>query len=157
MAEQLSKQDRTDIKTRYVLPIPNKINGIPKGFTKAKLQQVKMLRTEFNKDEFKQLMRKRYILAQKDNGLIRLIENEYYIIAFDVDDVDDVLVYGSSIIEHKQDDGYTYYKIVDFVLNIEQNILLYVRDKNVIEQSDTVYQTWKEAKNYIIKKGGIKI
>lgn len=154
---ELSKQERTDIKTRYVLPVPNKINGIPNGFTKAKLPQVKMLRVEFNKLTFKELIKKRYILAQKDNGLYRSIDNEYYIIAFDVDDVDDVLVYGSFIVEQKQDDGYTYYKVVDFVFNIEQEILLYVRDKNVIEQTDTLYQTWKEARNYIIKKGGIKI
>lgn len=115
-------------------------------FTAINSDQLATLRQELNKDSVVQKIKSEYL--DKQNPPTKIVDSDFYIDGVGIDVKDKVIIKASFIAEVTEDDGYVYFKMVDFTYNIENDELLEI-DEDDRHRSDD----WKVIQGEILKTG----
>ena len=109
--------------------------------------QFNIIRQSFDRNKLASLVNKEYIdkLATNDNNL-KLVDSDFYISGMALYDSNKVVIHGMFIIEVTEDDGYVYYKPVEFEYVIDDSNLLSVNDIDRIRD-----ENWKKVQDFVLR------
>ena len=110
-------------------------------------QQFDIIRHSFDRNKLLSLVTKEYIDKLSDNdGHLKLVDSDFYISGMSLYDSYKVVVKGMFIIEVTEDDGYVYYKPIEFEYIIDDSNLLSVTDIDRIRD-----ENWKKVQEFVLR------
>lgn len=114
------------------------------SFVKVESEQLSIIKQEIDRNAVRESLEKEYI--QKADKATKMIDNDYYISDIALADGDEVLIKASIIVEVTEDDGYIYYKPVEFIFNMDKNELVSASDNDRIRD-----ENWKTVQQFVLR------
>lgn len=114
------------------------------SFVKVESEQLSIIKQEIDRNAVRESLEKEYI--QKADKATKMIDNDYYISDIALTDGDEVLIKASIIVEVTEDDGYIYYKPVEFIFNMDKNELVSASDNDRIRD-----ENWKNVQQFVLR------
>lgn len=115
-------------------------------FVGVDAEQLATLRQEINKNDVVDHIKKDYL--DKQTTPTKIVDSDFYIDGLGVDVKGKVVLKASFVAEVTEDDGYVYFKKVEFTYNAETNTLLSINDIDRYRSDD-----WKVIQGEILKTG----
>ena len=115
-------------------------------FVGVDAEQLATLRQEINKNDVVDHIKKDYL--DKQTTPTKIVDSDFYIVGLGVDVKGKVVLKASFVAEVTEDDGYVYFKKVEFTYNAETNTLLSINDIDRYRSDD-----WKVIQGEILKTG----
>lgn len=106
--------------------------------------QMSIIRQSFNRNDLVESVKKEYI--EKSESNCKLVDSDFYISGMTLYQDTKVAVQGMFIVEVTEEDGYIYFKPVQFEYCLDDSELLSVKDIDRIRD-----ENWKNVQNYILK------
>lgn len=106
--------------------------------------QMSIIRQSFNRNDLVESVKKEYI--EKSESNCKLVDSDFYISGMTLYQDTKVAVQGMFIVEVTEEDGYIYFKHVQFEYCLDDSELLSVKDIDRIRD-----ENWKNVQNYILK------
>lgn len=106
--------------------------------------QMSIIRQSFNRNEIVDSVKKEYIDKSESN--CKLVDSDFYISGMGLYEENKVAVQGMFIVEVTEEDGYIYFKPVQFEYCLDDLELINVKDIDRIRD-----ENWKNVQNYILK------
>ena len=114
------------------------------SFVKVEPEQLSIIKQEIDRNAVRESLEKEYI--QKADKATKMIDNDYYISDIALAYGDEVLIKASIIVEVTEDDGYIYYKPVEFIFNMDKNELVSASDNDRIRD-----ENWKNVQQFVLR------
>lgn len=114
------------------------------SFIKIEYDQLSIIKQELDRNALREALEKEYI--QKSEKPTKMIDTDYYISDLALIENDEVLIKGMIIVEVTEEDGYVYYKPVEFVFNMEKNELVSAVDNDRIRD-----ENWKNVQQFVLR------
>lgn len=114
------------------------------SFVKVESEQLSIIKQEIDRNAVRESLEKEYI--QKADKATKMIDTDYYISDIALTDGDEVLIKASIIVEVTEDDGYIYYKPVEFIFNMDKNELVSASDNDRIRD-----ENWKTVQQFVLR------
>lgn len=115
-------------------------------FVGVDAEQLATLRQEINKNDVVDHIKKDYL--DKQTTPTKIVDSDFYIDGLGMDVKGKVVLKASFVAEVTEDDGYVYFKKVEFTYNAETNTLLSINDIDRYRSDD-----WKVIQGEILKTG----
>lgn len=114
------------------------------SFIKIEYDQLPIIKQELDRNALRESLEKEYI--KKSEKPTKMIDTDYYISDLALIENDEVLIKGMIIVEVTEEDGYVYYKPVEFVFNMEKNELVSAVDNDRIRD-----ENWKNVQQFVLR------
>ena len=114
------------------------------SFIKIEYDQLSIIKQELDRNALREALEKEYI--KKSEKPTKMIDTDYYISDLALIENDEVLIKGMIIVEVTEEDGYVYYKPVEFVFNMEKNELVSSIDNDRIRD-----ENWKNVQQFVLR------
>lgn len=112
-------------------------------FEKVTPEQLAIIKREIDRNSIRVNFEKDYIEKDKDIAM-KLVDSTFYAAGLALDEEENVLVKCVAIVEITEDDGYVYYKPVEFVFAMDTGELSDIKDVDRIRD-----ENWKVVQDSI--------
>ena len=113
-------------------------------FSDVDTDQLHMIKQEINRTVITNEINKKYI--EKNNGTLKIVDNDFYISGVGLGKNDTVVISCSTIIEVTEEGGYVYYKPLEFIFNMDDNIIESFNENDRIRN-----ENWKTVQFEVLK------